>query len=145
MIIEVDESSLLPAAAIHLASWKESHNDFCSAQFIESHTKKTQEEYLLNELKSNKHLYMLVAEIPVGIVSVKGELIENLYVLPEQQRKGYGTKLLLFAVSICRGAPRLFVLNNNASAISLYQKHGFSPTGVTRRLSDSIYEIEMRK
>lgn len=37
MIVEVGENEL-PAAAIHAASWKESHRAFCKADFIERHT-----------------------------------------------------------------------------------------------------------
>ena len=44
---------------------------------------------------------MLVEEMPIGIVSVTDSLIEDLYILPDKQNMGYGTKLLQFAVSQC--------------------------------------------
>ena len=34
---------------------------------------------------------MLVKHKPVGIVSVTGSLIEDLYIRPDEQNKGYGT------------------------------------------------------
>lgn len=70
---------------------------------------------------------------------------EKLYILPSEQRKGYGTKLLLFAIEQCAGTPCLWVLDNNQRAYSLYSKYGFVPTGNIHKLSDSISEIEMRR
>ena len=61
-------------------------------------------------------MYMLVEEKPIGIVSVKENLIEDLYVLPDKQNMGYGTKLLQFAVGQCNGKPTLWILENNANA-----------------------------
>jgi GNAT superfamily N-acetyltransferase len=81
----------------------------------------------------------------VGVVSVKGSLIENLYILPEEQRKGYGTKLLFFAMEKCEGTPVLWILGNNSAAYSLYTKYGFKLTGKRNELSDTVYEIEMSK
>ncbi|MDE6997883.1 MAG: GNAT family N-acetyltransferase [Oscillospiraceae bacterium] len=36
-----------------------------------------------------------------------GSLIEDLYVLPGRQNKGYGTRLLRFAPEKCAGRPAL--------------------------------------
>ena len=69
-------------------------------------------------------------------------MIENLYVLPEKQERGYGTQLLRFAMSQCR-RPSLWVLNNNRRAYDLYSREGFIPTGVENRLSDTLFELEM--
>ena len=81
-IIQVDQETIQEAAVIHAASWRNSHAAFCSEQFIRKHTVENQKTYLLNEMKAGKKIYMLVDKIPVGIVSVKENLIENLYVLP---------------------------------------------------------------
>lgn len=145
MIVEVDASNLQSAAEIHSESWKQSHQHFCSKAFVEKHSAQAQAEYLRREMDAGKRLYMLVEETPKGIVSVLGDLIENLYVLPGEQRKGYGTRLLLFAMEKCAGAPRLWILDNNKAAYSLYAKHGFKLTGGKHALSDTLSEVEMRK
>jgi GNAT superfamily N-acetyltransferase len=89
-------------------------------------------------------VYLLVMKgEPVGIVSVNGALIENLYVLPAEQHKGYGTALLKFAIGKCKDPPVLWVLSNN-SARDFYEMHGFTATGTTKRLSDHLFEIELR-
>lgn len=144
MIIEVNDSNLASAAKIHSESWKESHESFCSMSFIEQHTVEHQEKYLRSEIEAGKKVYLLAEPEPVGIVSVHENKIENLYVLPDEQHKGYGTKLLLFAVRQCPRAPTLWILENNQKAYSLYFKYGFRKTGKKNRLSESLSEIEMK-
>ena len=94
-------------------------------------------------MRGGMALYMLVKEYPVGVVSVKEDLIENLYVLPAEQNKGCGTELLLFAMAQCRGTPRLWILDNNDRARRFYQKHGFRLTGKANPLSEQLSELEM--
>jgi GNAT superfamily N-acetyltransferase len=145
MIVQVDESNITDASKIHSESWKDSHKHICSASFLELHTVEHQKEYLHREMEAGKKVYMLVEENPVGIVSVYGSLIENLYVLPDQQRKGYGTKLLLFAVQQCTDTPVLWILDSNQKAHSLYFKYGFRETGKRNPLSGGLSEIEMER
>ena len=97
----------------------------------------------IRESEDGKKVYMLTDDIPVGIVSIKDSLIENLYVLPERFGKGYGSKLLSFAIEKCTSDPTLTVLNNN-SAIEMYRKFGFKETGVLIPLNENLWEIEMK-
>ncbi len=143
MIIKVDETNLFQAAVIHSISWKESHRSFCPTDFVAMHTPERQQEYLEGKLRCGSKVYMLVEERPVGIVSVKESLIEDLYVLPDKQNMGYGTMLLQFAVGQCVGKPTLWILENNANAKRLYQKMGFQETGRIRTVADGLDEIEL--
>lgn len=140
----VDETNLDTAGYIHSESWKASHRSFCSPEFVEKHTPQAQTEYLRLELAAGKRLYILTDGIPAGIVSVSGNLIENLYVLPEMQNRGYGTTLLNFAAAQC-DTPTLWVLNINENARRLYLRRGFTETGRRKLLNDNLYEIEMRR
>lgn len=143
-IAEINESNISIAGKIHSESWKESHKKICSAKFIEKHTPAAQTDYLRNEIKLGKKLYILTDEIiHVGIVSVFKNVIENLYVLPSYQRKGYGRKLLDYAVSLCSDTPKLWVLNVNKNALAFYNKYGFKDTGKRKHLLTGVYEIEM--
>jgi len=144
MIVKVHNSTILSAAEIHSESWKESHRAFCSEQFVEQHTVENQVKYLQKEINDGKELYILIEQKPVGIVSIKNDLIENLYILSSEQHKGYGTQLLMFAIAHCSGVPRLWILSNNRKAYSLYAKHGFVLTGNQHKLSDTISEMEMK-
>ena len=142
-LVEVTEQNIADAGRIHSESWKESHRSFCSAEFVEKHTPAAQVEYLRREIDAGKHVYMLIDEHPVGIVSVQGSLIENLYVLPSEQRKGYGSQLLHYAIRQCAGIPRLWILNHNEGAYRLYTKNGFRETGNRKQLNDHLYEMEL--
>ena len=125
VIIPVDKTNLLQAATIHSISWKESHLAFCTPDFIELHTPDRQREYLSSKMNSGTKIYMLVDEGPVGIVSVTNSLIEDLYVLPDFQNMGYGTKLLQYAVGQCADTPTLWILDHNTRAEKLYRRMGF--------------------
>ena len=141
--VEVTELNIADAGRIHSESWKESHRSFCSAEFVDKHTPVAQAEYLRREMKAGKTVYMLIANYPVGIVSVYGSLIENLYVLPSEQRKGYGSQLLHYAIRHCSGTPCLWILNNNKGAYRLYSRNGFKETGNRKQLNDTLCEMEL--
>lgn len=145
MIVKVDENNIYDAAVIHSESWKDSHKGFCNTEFIEQHTVEHQKQYLEQEIHSGKDLYMLVEDTPVGIVSIQGSLIENLYIRPNEQRKGYGTTLLKYAINKCIGEPTLWILENNQRAYNLYTKYGFCKTGKMKKLSESLSELEMNQ
>ncbi len=85
---------------------------------------------------------MLVDEKPVGIVSVTGSLIEDLYVLPDRQNMGFGTELLRYAVERCPDTPTLWILENNTGAERMYRRMGFHPTGRRNRITEALDEIE---
>ena len=141
MIVPVDETNLLQAATIHSISWKESHRAFCAPDFIETHTPDRQREYLRNKMNNGTKLYMLVEEKPIGVVSVTKGLIEDLYILPDMQNMGYGTKLLLYAVGQCTDTPTLWILENNINAERLYRRIGFKETG-RKNATNKLDEIE---
>lgn len=142
-ITKVDEGNIADAGRIHSESWKESHRSFCSAEFVEKHTPAAQADFLRREMNIGKTIYMLIGNYPVGIVSVYGNLIENLYVLPSEQRKGYGSQLLDYAIRHCTGTPSLWILNNNEGGYRLYTKNGFKETGNRKKLNDTLYEMEL--
>ena len=141
-IIQVDGHTLREAAAIHAESWQASHRAFCSAEFVARHTPSRQEAYLKGKLDACAKLFMLVAGKPVGIVSVTGSLIEDLYVLPSSQNQGFGAVLLRHAVSECAGVPTLWTLENNDSAARFYGRNGFAPTGRRNVVAGRLGEIE---
>ena len=143
MIIEVNETNILEASTVHSISWKESHRSFCAPDFVELHTPERQQGYIQNKMKDGSRFYMLMEEEPIGIVSVKDSLIEDLYILPEKQKMGYGTKLLQFAVEHCADVPTLWILENNTDAKRLYHKMGFQETGRIHAITNGLDEIEL--
>lgn len=145
MILPVDKTNLLQAAMIHSISWKESHRAFCTPDFIELHTPERQRAYLSSKMNNGTKIYMLVEEKPIGIVSVTSSLIEDLYVLPDMQNMGYGTKLLQYAIDQCTDTPVLWILEHNIKAERLYHRMGFRRTGRKNSLTDVLVEIELAR
>ncbi len=144
MIVPVTVSNLNDAAMIHSISWKESHRSFCTPGFIELHTPERQSKYILEKIKNGSAFYMLIDEQPVGIVSVNSSMIEDLYVLPNEQGKGCGTKLVEFAIGKCSQTPTLWILENNIIARKLYLKLGFKETGNIKSAKNKLSEIEFK-
>lgn len=143
MIISVDQSNILRAAEVHSASWQESHRSFCSPEFVALHTPEHQQAYIKRKMDGGSEFYLLTEDAPIGIVSVNGSLIEDLYVLPDRQNRGYGTALLRFAVSKCTGTPTLWILENNVRAKRLYCCFGFKETGQIHAIANGLDEIEL--
>ena len=142
-IVPVDPSNLSEAATVHALAWQASHQDFCTPAFISLHTPERQAGYLKSKLDAGSRIYLLLTDTPVGIVSVTGNLIEDLYVLPERQNLGYGTELLQFAIEKCADTPTLWILENNAGAKRLYERLGFSETGKRKTIKNGLDEIEL--
>lgn len=142
-IVELTENNIRDAGKIHSESWKESHKNFCSEEFVARHTEEAQTEYIRSEIAKGKDFYMLIDHIPVGIVSMYGNLIENLYILPAEQRKGYGAILLQYALRQCHGIPTLWILSNNDRANAFYKKFGFVESGKKKQLRNDFFELEL--
>ena len=142
-IEKVSENTLFDAAAVHAAAWRESHREICSEAFIAEHTTQRQMNYILNAMSLGRKFFMLTDIVPVAVVSVEGNVIADLYVHPERQRRGYGTTLLNFALSQCNGLPTLWVLNSNTNAQRLYERVGFVKSGQIKGLKNNLYEVEM--
>jgi ribosomal protein S18 acetylase RimI-like enzyme len=84
------------------------------------------------------HAYLLeVRESPVGYVAFDGDTVHHLGIVPEQQRRGYGSALLEFACLeiFAAGAAEAFcwVLTDNHVARAFYRAQGWSETGERRR------------
>ncbi len=128
MITKVTKENINDAAKVYMDSWKESHKDICSSEFIEKHDLNYMIDFLSEKLKNDYLIFMSYDNCPEGIVAINpsGEEICLLYVSPEKQGKGVGTKLLKFALSKCV-SPYITVLDSNKKAIDFYKKRGFFP------------------
>ena len=138
----VDACRIEAAARVHAIAWRASHEAFCSPAFVASHTAERQQAYLQQKMAAGSRFYLLTLPKPAAVVSIApGSVIEDLYVLPEEQNKGLGTQLLRFAIGQCTARPRLWVLENNNGAQRFYQRAGFRPTG-RRRSTGRLDEVE---
>ena len=129
MVFKVNETNIGDAAKIYMESWKDSHQDICSYEFIEKHDFDYMLNFLKEKIKQNYNIFInCYNKNPVGIVGINpaDEEICLLYVSPKEQRKGFGNELLEFALSKCKN-PYITVLDTNKKAIGFYLKRGFVP------------------
>ncbi len=145
IIVTVTEENIFDVARIHSISWQESHRSFCSEDFIEKHTVEHQKEYISRKIENGSNFYLLYDNGPVAVVSVNEGLIEDLYVLPEQQNKGYGTQLLNYVMTLIQEkklTPSLWILENNYGAERLYLRNGFKKSGRRNHITGKLDEVE---
>ncbi|MBR5310118.1 MAG: GNAT family N-acetyltransferase [Oscillospiraceae bacterium] len=138
MITKINDSNIKEAAKVYMLSWIESHKEICSNEFIERHSLSYMIEFLKDKIKLGYDLFICYDnKNPVGMVGINpaDEEICLLYVLPEEQGKGFGSKLLEYALSKCRN-PYITVLDTNKKAIDFYLKRGFVSAEEQEQLSE---------
>lgn len=135
-IVLVDRLNFDAALSVYTVSWRDSHRQVCTSEFLEN---RDYSGYLRSKLG---HLYLISDDAPVGVFCLNGEDFGDLYIRPEKQGRGYGTACVQFAImqSHCL---RLTVLSTNTAAIALYKKNGFRFTGNDILLRDGLWEREM--
>ena len=93
----------------------------------------TREEML--EKKSHVYIVLLNKEI-LGSVEIFENVIDHLFVNKKYQNKGYGKRLLFFAINRLQQAGinqiTLYVADFNNKAIQLYLNNGFKCTNTTK-------------
>lgn len=77
-------------------------------------------------------MYKDALEIPVGTVTVKGNEVCRLFVLPAYQGKGYGSQLLDFAENIILRHYSNVVVVASFPAKCIYLKQGYVDTDFKR-------------
>ena len=136
------EEDFSAAGAVLSEAWQASHG-FCGPDFLARHTPEERMEYLEAGGRQGKRVFTIAnGSKALGLVSLCGSEIGDLYVLPEAQGLGYGRLLLDFAVRQAPGDPTLWLLENNTAAQRFYEDAGFTFTGRENR-SGKLAEREM--
>ena len=90
--------------------------------FLEHHS----EENILDDIKKNRVFLCLdTSQNVIGTVTVKGNEICRLFVLPDYQGKGFGTEMLDFAERIISEQYSRVVLDASLPAKQIYLKRGY--------------------
>lgn len=135
-IVLVENGNFQDALEVYTASWRESHREICSPEFLQN---RDCAGYLANKLGC---LYLICDGMPVGVFRLDTENFGDLYIHPAHRGRGYGAACVQYAMqrSPCL---RLTVLSSNAAAIHLYEKSGFRFTGNDICLREGLWEREM--
>ena len=90
--------------------------------FLEHHS----EENILDDIKKNRVFLCLdTSQNIIGTITVKGNEICRLFVLPDYQSKGFGTEMLDFAERIISEQYSRVVLDASLPAKQIYLKRGY--------------------
>ena len=83
------------------------------------------DENILSDIKEEK-VYLLISDNePAGTVTLSGNEIDRLFVLPGYQKKGYGTKLIDFAEETIGKEYDIIMLDASLVPKKMYLKRGF--------------------
>ena len=103
-------------------------------------------DFLISQLPDDRHIFIAAADGEnilgyVGMMYVIDEgYISNVAVAPEYRRQGIADVLILELIDRCKILKLSFVTlevrAGNSPAISLYEKHGFSPVGRRKNYYD---------
>ena len=80
------------------------------------------------------HATVWIAEVagrPQGFMVLAGDMLEQLYVAPEHQGRGLGSRLLDKAKALAPGGLRLYVFQRNRAARAFYEARGFVAVAFT--------------
>lgn len=119
-IRKLAQQEMKAAAAVHRAAF-----DQRLPWLAGLHTAEDDARYFADHLFPRAEVWgALAGEILVGIVVFHGEWLEQLYVMPDAQGQGIGTRLLQVAQASCARL-QLWTFQRNAQARRFYEKRGF--------------------
>lgn len=93
-------------------------------------------ERILADISAGRVRLLEVHGNAVGTVTIDGNRLLRLFVAPDQQRKGYGARLLRFAEKEVAQAHEKAILDSSLPAGRFLQGHGY------RTRSHELYDIE---
>jgi GNAT superfamily N-acetyltransferase len=111
------------------------------------HTDNEIRDWIANVLMAASEVWVAECEGEiVAMMALDGEQVEQLYVAPEHQRRGAGSRLLAKARELRPRGLRLWTFQRNAPARRFYESHGFRAVEFTdgsaneEREPDVLYE-----
>ena len=112
--------------------------------FVKHHNR----ENVLSDIENGIVWLLEEAGCPVGTVTVKGNAVNRLFVLPEHQSRGYGSQLMDFAEEKIAEKFSLVHIDSSLAAKEMYLKRGYKEKKTCRIPADNgdilIYD-EMEK
>ncbi len=145
-IVEMNEKNIADAAECYYNSWLSSH----SACFSEDQLSLYNVDRFINILKkdntTDRITFIAYDKNTVnGLVTIDKLRCEiaHLYIAPEKQKNGLGTKLLEFGIKQMTSINRVYltVLSCNEIGLSFFEKYGFEFTGEQRTLKNGMLEL----
>lgn len=85
------------------------------------------DEHIMEDIRAGVVYLLMHDNGPVGTVTIKGNEINRLFVLPQHQRKGFGRQLLDFAEEMIFMSHSTICLSSSLPAKRTYLNRGYIP------------------
>ena len=146
-IVEMNDKNIAEAAECYVASWKSAHSEYFNEEYLEAFNVEKTKNILKKDEAADRITYIAYDKNNVvGFVTIDKERFEmtHLYVRPDKQRQGIGTKLMEFAVKQMTSINRVYatVLSVNEPGLAFFEKYAFEFTGEQRTLKNGILELK---
>lgn len=150
-IREADKGDVEQMSRVVCETWKDAFADLVTKSDMDNFADFVHQQNRFEQrLKDREFVYVLLCDGQVSAVCTASFcrdrdlfdacMIDQLYVLPEFQRKGFGRKLLFYTLRSMRGKgfkqAALYVMDGNGKAVSFYKKFGFRADGKTEKCRD---------
>ncbi len=145
-IVEMNDKNIMDAAECICTSWKFVHAKYFSEDYVNLYAPERIAAILKKDDSTDKITFLAYDKNTIiGVATIdkiKCE-ISNLYVMPERQRQGIGTKLMEFAIKQMTSISRVYVtvLSVNEIGLSFFEKHTYEFTGEQRTLKNGLLEL----
>lgn len=127
-------------ARIHIVSKRET-----MPYLPELHTEEDTRSWVSEGVLPNQDVWVAErAGRPVGVAALDGEVLEQLYVLPEDQGCGVGSMLLQKAFELADGPIMLWTFQRNTAARAFYERRGFVAVEFTNGADNEEHEPDVR-
>ena len=146
-IVEMNDKNIAEAAECYVASWRSAHSEYFNEEYLEAFNVEKTKNILKKDEAADRITYIAYDKNNVvGFVTIDKERFEmtHLYVRPDKQRQGIGTKLMEFAVKQMTSINRVYatVLSVNEPGLAFFEKYAFEFTGEQRTLKNGILELK---
>jgi len=146
-IVEMNDKNITEAAECYVASWKSAHSEYFPEEYLNNFNVDKTLAILKKDEAAQRITYIAFDKSNVvGFVTIDKDRLEmtHLYVRPDKQRQGIGTKLMEFAVKQMTNISRVYatVLSVNQPGLSFFEKYSFEFTGEQRTLKNGLLELK---
>lgn len=146
-IVEMTEKNLGDVASCYVLGWKSSHSKLYANDYVEAFTPEKTAAFLKKDQGTERITFVAYDKgNAIGFITIDKEKcdIPRLYVIPEKQRQGVGTKLIEFGIKQLSAITRIYVslLAANEPGIGFFEGYGFEFTGEQRTLKTGLLELK---
>lgn len=145
-IVEMNDKNIMDAAECYYNSWLSSHSNCYSEDALVLYSAEKFASVLKKDEAADRITFISYDKNVVnGIVTIDKDRSEitHLFINPDKQKQGFGTKLLEFGIKQMTSISRVYttVLSANTAGVEFFEKYGFEFTGEQRTLKNGLLEL----